>query len=266
MESNIRKVENFVANCNDMLSGRFLDINKKIANIANAINESDDILSYLAENILDVDRDAIFARAFSIDGKTKNGKLSLPSDEKEKLALFVTVINDLNSGKLNTNKFLETYFVNSQQTPTQLFLEKIIEPFKLMIADHFKLDKNLTLQELSQKEDIPISEEPEEEDEANFEEEYGEDDALTLSLNNILKVCDEIESKLKFEKKHEDIKEDFSFILSALKKACEGKDMLIINGLILGLNYVSHKIKSTKYLINELNEIVYNIYQTNENE
>ena len=30
MEKNVRKVEKFVANCNDMLSGRFLDFNKKI--------------------------------------------------------------------------------------------------------------------------------------------------------------------------------------------------------------------------------------------
>lgn len=268
MESNIRKVEKFVANCNDMLSGRFLSIDKKIENIANSINDSDDILSYLAENILDVDRDAVFERTFVIDNKTKNGKMALPSDEKEKLALFVTVINDLESHKLNSNKFLETYFRNGQLSPTQLFLEKIIEPFKSMVADHFKIDKNLTLLELSKRKDEPVQTEDmeEEEDEMNFEEEYKEDDILTLALNNILKVCEEIESKLKFEKKHEEVVEDFNFILSALKHACEQKDMLIINGLILGLNYVSHKIKSTKYLINELNEIVYNIYQTTEKE
>ena len=265
MEKNVRKVEKFVANCNDMLSGRFLDFNKKIENIANSINDSDDILSYLATKILDGDREEIFNHAFVIDNKTKNGKISLPSEEKEKLTLFVTVINDLYSHKLNANKFLETYFRGGQGTPTQLFLEKIIEPFKNMIADYFKVDKSLTLADLSKKEE-EISEEEfadiEEDDEVNFETEFEEEDMLALSINNIVRVCDELEAKLKFEKKHESIVEDFGFMISALKHACAQKDMQNVNGLILGINYVSHKIKSTKYLVNELNEIVYNIYQS----
>lgn len=265
MEKNVRRVENFVAVCNDMLSGRFLDFDKKIESIANSINESDDILSYLATKLLDADREEIFNHAFVIDNKTKNGKVSLPGDEKEKLTLFVTVINDLYSHKLNANKFLETYFRGGQGTPTQLFLEKIIEPFKNMIADYFKVDKSLTLADLSKKEE-EISEEEfaddEEDDEINFETEFEEEDMLALSINNIVRVCDEIEAKLKFEKKHESIVEDFEYIVSALKHACEQRDMQIINGLILGINYVSQKVKSTKYLVKELNEIVYNIYQS----
>ena len=126
MEKNVRKVANFVASCNDMLSERFLDFHKAIKNIVDAINESDDILSYLASKIMDEKSEEIFSSAFSIDSKTKNGKISLPSDEKEKLTLFVTVLNDLESKKLNFNKFLETYFNGGQGTPTQMFLTKII--------------------------------------------------------------------------------------------------------------------------------------------
>ena len=264
MEKNVRKVENFVAVCNDMLSGRFLDFDKKIESIANSINESDDILSYLATKLLDADREEIFNHAFVIDNKTKNGKVSLPGDEKEKLTLFVTVINDLYSHKINSNKFLETYFRGDKGTPIQMFLEKIIEPFKNMIADYFKIDKALTFSNIDTNvvEEPEVEMEEEDEDEVNFEEEYEKEDMLALSINNIVRVCDEIEAKLKFEKKHESIVEDFEYIVSALKHACEQRDMQIINGLILGINYVSQKVKSTKYLVKELNEIVYNIYQS----
>lgn len=263
MGNNVRKVEKFVADCNDMLSGRFLDFNKKVDNIFRSMTESEDILSFLTNNISDIDGEEVFESAFIVDSKTKNGKLSLPSEEKEKLALFVYVINEISSRKINSNKFLETYFKGGQGTPTQMFLNKIIEPLKNMIADFFKVDKNLTLAELSNKpEEEETFEEEEEDDELNYEEEYTKEDALTLALNNVVRVCDEIVAKLKFERKHEGEVEDFNFMLSALKRACELKDMLIVNGLILGINYLSRKIKSTNYLVNELNEIVYNIYQT----
>lgn len=263
MGNNVRKVEKFVADCNDMLSGRFLDFNKKVENIFRSMTESEDILTFLTDNISDINDEEVFDRAFMIDAKTKNGKLSLPSEEKEKLALFVYVINEISSRKINSNKFLETYFKGGQGTPTQMFLNKIIEPLKNMIADFFKVDKNLTLAELSNKpEEEETFEEEEEDDELNYEEEYTKEDALTLALNNVIRVCDEIVAKLKFERRHEGEVEDFNFMINTLKRACELKDMLIVNGLILGINYLSRKIKSTKYLVNELNEIVYNIYQT----
>lgn len=260
MEKNVRKVANFVASCNDMLSERFLDFHKAIKNIVDAINESDDILSYLASKIMDEKSEEIFSSAFSIDSKTKNGKISLPSDEKEKLTLFVTVLNDLESKKLNFNKFLETYFNGGQGTPTQMFLTKIIEPFKCLVADYFKVDNNLTYNDLKflKEEEEPVEEAL---DEVNFEEEFEEEDVISIATKNILRVTDEIVAKLKFERKKAELVDDFSFMLEALRTACEEKNMTYINALVLGINYVSQKIKSVKYLVNELNEIVYNVYK-----
>ncbi len=45
-------VENFVLSCNDMLSGKFLDIDRKLASVMTAITKSDDILTFLYMNFM----------------------------------------------------------------------------------------------------------------------------------------------------------------------------------------------------------------------
>ena len=117
-------VKNFVLSCNDMLSGKFLDIDRKLASVMNAITKSDDILTFLADAITDYDEEKGFESAFSLDPKTKNGKVLLPQNEKERVALTVTIFNDIQSGKINSTRCLETYFKDGRLAPTQNFWKR----------------------------------------------------------------------------------------------------------------------------------------------
>ena len=98
-------VEKFVVACNDVLSGKFLDIRKKLSLVMKTISDSEEILSLLAESLTDVDEEELFNKTFVIDNKTKNGKACLPSDEKERLAVTVILLNDIQSGKINITQF-----------------------------------------------------------------------------------------------------------------------------------------------------------------
>lgn len=254
------QVEKFVLACNDFLSGKFLDINKKLESVMEAITQSDDILTYLADKITDYDEEKGFKACFMLDPKTKNGKLMLPQDEKERVALTVTIFNDIQSGKINIAKFLETYFNDGRLTPTQNFLEKIIRPFKEIICKHFGVKEDVTKEEIEEhrKENVQkVKEQEKLEEDRLFEEQYPELDKLT---GEIKRLAREILSTLKFEKKKNDNLEDLEFALNALIDACDGNDLLVINGLIIGVNYISKKFKNVRYLVNDLNDTIYHYY------
>ena len=253
------QVEKFVASCNDMLSGKFLNIKKALSNIVDSVAESDDILSFIAESVPDLEDIDIYESVFTIDPKTKVGKIALPSDEKEKLGITTKVFSELTSGKLNFTKFLETYFKNPNLSPTQSFLDKFVKPFRDIISKHFQIDEELTFKDIDKAEKASIKEVNNKLDKVQEEEEIFEETLPGICdvKKEIERIVGEMQASLKFERKHQNEVEDVDMILNGLLKACESDDLLIINSLILGIKHATKKIKSVKYLVSELEDLIY---------
>ena len=253
------QVEKFVASCNDMLSGKFLNIKKALSNIVDSVAESDDILSFIAESVPDLEDIDIYESVFTIDPKTKVGKIALPSDEKERLGITTKVFSELTSGKLNFTKFLETYFKNPNLSPTQSFLDKFVKPFRDIISKHFQIDEELTFKDIDKAEKASIKEVNNKLDKVQEEEEIFEETLPGICdvKKEIERIVGEMQASLKFERKHQNEVEDVDMILNGLLKACESDDLLIINSLILGIKHATKKIKSVKYLVSELEDLIY---------
>ena len=253
------QVEKFVASCNDMLSGKFLNIKKALSNIVDSVAESDDILSFIAESVPDLEDIDIYESVFTIDPKTKVGKIALPSDEKEKLGITTKVFSELTSGKLNFTKFLETYFKNPNLSPTQSFLDKFVKPFRDIISKHFQINEELTFKDIDKAEKASFKEVNNKPDKVQEEEEIFEETLPGICdvKKEIERIVGEMQASLKFERKHQDEVEDVDMILNGLLKACESDDLLIINSLILGIKHATKKIKSVKYLVSELEDLIY---------
>ncbi len=253
------QVEKFVASCNDMLSGKFLNIKKALSNIVDSVAESDDILSFIAESVPDLEDIDIYESVFTIDPKTKVGKIALPSDEKEKLGITTKVFSELTSGKLNFTKFLETYFKNPNLSPTQSFLDKFVKPFRDIISKHFQINEALTFKDIDKAEKASIKEVNNKPDKVQEEEEIFEETLPGICdvKKEIERIVGEMQASLKFERKHQNEVEDADMILNGLLKACESDDLLIINSLILGIKHATKKIKSVKYLVSELEDLIY---------
>lgn len=253
------QVEKFVASCNDMLSGKFLNIKKALSNIVDSVAESDDILSFIAESVPDLEDIDVYESVFTIDPKTKVGKIALPSDEKEKLGITTKVFSELTSGKLNFTKFLETYFKNPNLSPTQSFLDKFVKPFRDIISKHFQIDEELTFKDIDKAEKVSFKEVNNKPDKVQEEEEIFEETLPGICdvKKEIERIVGEMQASLKFERKHQNEVEDVDMILNGLLKACESDDLLIINSLILGIKHATKKIKSVKYLVSELEDLIY---------
>ena len=228
--ANILDVERFVVECSDMLSGKFFDLRKRLDKFLSVMTESEDILNLLAEAIDSLDYETEFDKAFSVDKKTGAVKVALPVDDKKRLGLCVSLFNDFVNDKINTNQFLETYFQDKKLTSMQNFLEKIIKPFRDTICKSFGIKPDLTEDDLNKH---ILETKPEKEEE---KEEFPHIDEL---MAEIVKTSNQILSILKFEKKRTDNLDDVEFIVSSILQACEKKDLMVINGLVIGLTYVA---------------------------
>lgn len=253
---NILDVEKFVVACNDMLTGKFLDLNRRLDKFLTVMTSSEDIIDLLAECLEEFDEDQEFDKAFSVDKKTGAAKVTIPSDEKKKLALSVTIFNNIINDKINANQFLETYFQDKKITPMQNFLDKVIKPYRDIICKVFELDTDITLDDI--KRQMETDEMIKKEEEKKIEEEqFPHLDAL---LEEVIKTCNQILAILKFEKKRTDVLDDVEFVVNSIIQACGKRDLMVVNGLVIGLNYVSKKFKSIKVFVLDLNNLIYDYY------
>lgn len=254
---NILDVEKFVLACNDMLTGKFLDFNKKLDRFLSVLTQSEDIMKLLEECLENFDSDVEFEKAFSVDNKTGNVKVSLPTDDRKRLALSVTIFYDIIDEKINANQFLETYFKDKKMTTTQSFLEKIIKPLRDSVCKIFQIDTSLTVEDVKRQieEDKLLQNQ---EEKSLEEEQFPHLDEL---LDEILKKCNQILALLKFEKKRTDALDDVEFIINSIIQASTRRDLMVINGLVIGLNYASSKFRNIKHLVIDLNNIIFDYYE-----
>lgn len=254
---NLLDVEKFVVTCNDVLSGKFLDLNKRLDKFLAVMTKSEDIIDLLADCLQDFDDEVEFAKAFSIDKKSGAVKVAIPSDDAKRLALCTTIFNDIINEKLNANQFLETYFQDSKLTPTQNFLEKIIKPYRDSICKIFEIKNNLTAEDIKRQLSLQTTQEVKEETE-EVEDEFPHLDEL---LKEVEKTCNQILALLKFEKKRTDVLDDVEFVVNSIIKSCEKRDLMVINGLVIGLNYVAKKFKGIKSFVASLNNMIFDYYE-----
>lgn len=257
---NIVEVKKVVLACNDLLTGKFLDLSKKLDKFMNAVTESDDVTNMLAESLENFDSKEEFLRAFSYDKKTGGSNIAIPTDDKKKMALIVTVFNDILNGSINVNQFLETYFQDKKLTPMQNFLEKIVKPFRDEICKMFSISTEVTLADI-QNTMVEIKSKKAEK-EVEVEEEKEELPGLDELLKEVSNDCNEMLALLKFEKKKTDNLDDLEFVLCATIEACEKKNLMVVNGLVIGISYTAKKFKSVKFLVNKLNDRMLDYYDS----
>ena len=168
----------------------------------------------------------------------------------------MTVLNNLASGKLNSTKFLQTFFQDKKTPALKNFLEKIIRPYRDLICKYFEIDPIISAVEV-QRSAMQQQKVQKQEEVLPEKEQFPGLDNLMQCLE---KTCNQILALLKFEKKRTDVLDDVEFVTNSILAACEKKNLMVVNGLVIGLNYVSKKFKSVRHLVEDLNELIYDYY------
>ncbi len=254
--NNIIEVERFIVECNDMLSGKFLDLTKRLDKFLTVLTKSDDLMDFLGECLVDFDDEIEFDKAFSVDKRTGSARVTIPSDDKKRLALYTTIFNNLTNEKINTNQFLETFFQDKKLTPIQNFLEMIVKQYKDLICKYFEINSDISREDVKKHIEATKMQQEEEAKEVEKEQFPHLDDVL----QEVTKTCNQILALLKFEKKRTEMLDDLEFVVNSIMQACDKRDLMVINGLVIGLNYVSKKFKNIRHLVEELNDLIYDYY------
>ena len=240
------KISNLVASCDELIAGKFILSEYKIAKIIKDIGESKEVYNLLAQCMQNFNFDKEFSRA----------QLSLPRkqfvlpDQPEKLLPFVfCLLMEINNKKINLNSFLNEYYVDGENDKFDNFANSVVKPFRNIIYNAFLVEEKQE-EKQEEKNDTP---------QENCEENKTEDKFENF-FTECENICKEILSEIEFERKR-DVVEDVEYITETMLVACKDKNFKYLSALITAFGYVSDSVKSIRFLSRELRNILIALFE-----
>ena len=242
---NKQEIENFLEACDELIECKFLVAEYKISKLLQSIASSSDICSLISECLQSYNRDREFARTYIQDG---HGEFVcvMPTEEYKVVALVFCTLADIDNKKIDFTDFIKRFFGNSEN-PYQAFIETMIIPFKSLISEAFVAEYN----EKENKED---------EEEQNFEnyetseevENIEQEDKFEISTKIAVQILSELE-----DLRESQLVADARNVATSIIKTANLRDECVLMALAASLRYMSKGLKSIKFLVRELCDVVF---------
>ena len=261
-ENNIKEV---IAVCNELIDSKILFVDKKIEKIMEAVANNNEVYNLIAECLTYFNKDKEFDKAFNKSSSGK-GNFVLPKEEFKVIALVFCLLADINSGKLSFDDVVGKYFVNEEgKKDYALFKEKVVVPFRNLIAEAFGVSTNITtveaIEEMKENDEEIFFDDEEENKEEKCE--LGKSNFVFRDLENLDRtfelsknIAEQIYELLESERKITSDVKDCKTILNSIVIACNKRDFDMLNSLVLGLKKIIKNIKSVRFLGKELGDVV----------
>lgn len=240
-----QEVQNFLDACDELINCKFLVAEYKITKLLQTIAGSSDICSLISECLQSYNRDREFARTYIQDG---HGEFVcvMPTEEYKIVALVFCTLADIDNKKIDFTDFIKRFFGNSEN-PYQAFIETMIIPFKSLISEAFVSGYN----EKENKED---------EKEQNFEnyetseevENIEQEDKFETSTKIAVQILSELE-----DLRESQLVADARNVATSIIKTANLRDECVLMALAASLRYMSKGLKSIKFLVRELCDVVF---------
>ena len=240
-----QEVQNFLDACDELINCKFLVAEYKITKLLQSIAGSSDICSLISECLQSYNRDREFARTYIQDG---HGEFVcvMPTEEYKVVALVFCTLADIDNKKIDFTDFIKRFFGNSEN-PYQAFIETMIIPFKSLISEAFVAGYN----EKENKED---------EEEQNFEnyetseevENIEQEDKFETSTKIAVQILSELE-----DLRESQLVADARNVATSVIKTANLRDECVLMALAASLRYMSKGLKSIKFLVRELCDVVF---------
>lgn len=244
-QENFDLIEEFTQSCNEIIDGKFILADMKIANLFKFIDGKHVLCDLFSRALSGFNFDKEFAKAKMSNGI--NGHIfRMPDDNVKIIAMVYSLLQDANFKKIDLYTFVNTFFEGGQEGNTNLafnnFCLNVVVPFRdtviSALEDKFEIapvEKNLE-PEIIDEEDIDA-----------FEK-------LELIIDQILDSIN-YEPKIKEEQKQE-----LYIVLKGLKQAARMRSLSLIGAIAIGLDYLIKKVKSAKYFYAELQDCLAELY------
>lgn len=271
------KILDFVACCEDFSNGKFLLVDSKINNILKKIAECNSLYNLFQEVLTNYNFEKEFSHA-QIKFIGKPAKFEMPKEPYKILPLVFCLLIKIQDKSLDFSSFLKTYFSGENDEILE-FSRQVIVPFKNIISAIFEVPVdnqieeinvtnspqsilNLPKKEVLEDKKIKEEENMEKEFEVSSSEEEFEEIDLSSYFSELEKLINDIMTEIDYMPRlKKDIKEDAYLILDAMLSACELQDLKILNGLIVGFEYIAPSIKNIKFLYKELKKVMLDMYE-----
>lgn len=238
-------IQNFLIACDDLISCKFLVAEYKITKLLKEIANSSEICSLIGECLQAYNRDREFARTFIQDG---HGQFVcvMPNEEFKIVALVFCTLADIDNKKIDFTDFIKRFF-GKEENSFKAFIDTMIVPFKKLIEEAFGYQ---TQSETTDENDEDNDENLEENDTCELDEDLI--DVYETSQKIAVQILSELE-ECRETKQIDDLKN----IATSIIKTASLRDETILKALTVSIKVIGKGVKSIKFLINELSELVY---------
>ncbi len=258
------QIINFIDCCNQMISGKYILAENKIAQILTSIRSSEIIFEEVSKNLIGFDFEEKYYK-LEVKNKLNGSKFTMPEERSEIIAMVYNLLNYFDLQKLNFHGFIvENYADDSGKANYVLFGQEVLKPFRDAVTEIFDIsadvkkseitaimnsdDRAFSTQEELLKEKIKQDEIKDMQDKVFF-------DDLSKQIEELINVV-KMDSKIKPAKK-----DDMIFILEAcIKSANKYKDIENVSALLVAFDVLALKVKTVKYRYEKIKDLILSYY------
>ena len=249
---------NFFNACNKLIEGKFLIYSKKISNVLQSIVASKVLYKLYSSCMMDFNFEREYALAVATN-PNNGGYFVMPDDENKIIAFTTSLLLEVDKGKISLENFINQNFYTGegQNYDHKNFAQTILIPYKTAVKNVLNIDEEGNMLEV------------EDEDSENYfqmtvedavEDVEYENSSKKLFANLIISVNTlyaTISSDIRIKSS---MREEICLVLKALNKAINLEQLLIINALLVHLEYTLGRNKKYKYEYNNLKESLADFY------
>ena len=261
----LKNVQACLANCDELINGRFIFAENIIAKILQNISDSKEIYDLIAECMQNFNFDKEFNRA-KVKLPTKDGYFVMPESKAIVLPLVFCIFVDIRDKKLNFHEFVKNYFTSENMNEFENFAQTVVVPFREAIAYCFDLDKNGAQNQTNEVKDNNAQEDSDKvnttsEDTKQIENQVYEGGNLSKLMEEANIILCQMKDELKSDKKiKENLRNDLDYYILCMQDCVKKLDIKNLSAYVVGLTYMVNKAHSLKFLVADMKQKLEDYY------
>ena len=257
------KLKNFFASVNEMIGGRFILSDVKVAKVLKNIASSEVLYNLFARCLVNFNYEQEFSRA-KVSNRANGGFFTLPDEEDKIVALVFCMLLEIDNQKLNLQSFVTENFFSADgyNISYSNFSLSVLVPFKTCVMNLLGVDEEgesvtKDFEEL-QENQTSIDDFLEEEEEAEIEDETLHATKILFSnmrvvLYDMLTLLNEIRVK--------DVERDeLTILFRGMLEAVELENFKVINAFLVAFERIIGKNKCLRNDFEELKRLLADFY------
>lgn len=248
-------IMDFYKSCNEMIEGRFILSDTKVANILKCIVKSDILYNLYSSCMKGFKFKSVLER--SVAANPANGGYFVMTDDEKEIVAFVTcLLLEVDKKSINLQAFVTENFFSPDgyNISYNNFALTVLVAYKTAVKNLIGVDENGVVQE---DHDINANQVTIDETMEKIETDKNTKILLANLIMNIQELHNAIndDSKIKYSDK-----EELLIVLKALNRAVHLEELLIINALLVPLEHSIAKNKKLKSTYDNIKLLIADIY------